>query len=244
MDGIALQDFILFSAATLAASLIAGLAGFAFGLVAAAIWLHVLSPLETTTLIVAFGLVVQGLSVWRLRRSLRFDRLWPFLVGGAMGVPIGAELLRWADPRHIRIGVGALLILFSLYSWFRPKLAVPTAGGRAADGSVGFLGGVLGGTTGLGGILPTVWCNLRNWPKDEQRAVFQTVAVAIFAVTVFWLGGTGAISAVTMHLFLIGLPLVLVGTWLGLRLYGRLDDARFRQAVLILLLVSGAVLLV
>jgi hypothetical protein len=243
MAGIALQDLVLFSAASLAASLIAGLAGFAFGLVAAAIWLHVLTPLQTTSLIVAFGLVVQGLSVWRLRRALRFDRLWPFLAGGAIGVPIGAELLRWADPQHIRTGVGTLLILFSLYSWFRPKLAVPTAGGRAADGSIGFLGGVLGGTTGLGGILPTVWCSLRGWPKDEQRAVFQTVAVAIFAVTVFWLGGTGAVSAVTMQLFLIGLPWVLVGTWLGLRLYGRLDDARFRKTVLILLLISGAVLM-
>ena len=188
--------------------------------------------------------MVQGLSVWRLRRSLRFDRFWPFLAGGAVGVPIGAELLRWANPQHIRIGVGALLILFSLYSWLRTKLAVLTAGGRAADGTVGFLGGVLGGTTGLGGILPTVWCNLSNWPKDEQRAVFQPVAVAIFAVTVFWLGSTGAVSAVTMELFLIGLPWVLVGTWLGLRLYGRLDDARFRRAVLILLLLSGAVLLV
>jgi hypothetical protein len=38
MDGIAPQDLVLFSAVTLAASLIAGLAGFAFGLVAAAIW--------------------------------------------------------------------------------------------------------------------------------------------------------------------------------------------------------------
>jgi uncharacterized protein len=152
--------------------------------------------------------------------------------------------LRWADPQHIRTGVGTLLILFSLYSWFRPKLAVPTAGGRAADGSIGFLGGVLGGTTGLGGILPTVWCTLRGWPKDEQRAIFQTVAVAIFGVTVSWLGGTGAVSAVTMQLFLIGLPWVLVGTWLGLRLYGRLDEGRFRKAVLILLLISGAVLMV
>jgi uncharacterized protein len=244
MDGITPQDLLVFSAATLAAALIAGLAGFAFGLVAAATWLHVLTPLQTTTLIVAFGLVVQGLSVWRLRRSLRFDRLWPFLAGGAVGVPIGAELLRCAEPRHIRIGVGALLILFSLYSWFRPKLAVPTAGGRAADGGIGFLGGVLGGTTGLGGILPTVWCNLRSWPKDEQRAVFQTVAVWIFAIAVFWLGGTGAVSAVTVHLFLIGLPWVLAGTWLGLGLYGRLNEAGFRQAVLILLLVSGATLLV
>jgi uncharacterized protein len=217
MDSTAPQDLVLFSAASLAASLIAGLAGFPFGLVAAAIWLHVLTPLQATSLIVAFGLVVQG---------------------------PGAELLRWADPQHIRIGVGTLLILFSLYSWFRPKLAVPTAGGGAADGSIGFLGGVLGGTTGLGGILPTVWCTLRGWPKDEQRATFQTVAVAIFAVTVFWLGGTGSVSAATMYLFVTGLPWVLVGTWLGLLLYGRLDDARFRKTVLILRMVSGVVLLV
>src|SRR5919106_4981170 len=88
MDGIAPQDLVLFSAATLAASLIAGFAGFAFGLVAAAIWLHVLTPLQMTTLIVAFGFVVQGLSLWRLRRSLRFDRLWPFLAGGAGGVSV------------------------------------------------------------------------------------------------------------------------------------------------------------
>ena len=63
-------------------------------------------------------------------------------------------------------------------------------------------------------------------------------------MTVFWLGGTGSVSVVTTQLFLLGLPWVLAGTWLGLRLYGRLDEARFRQAVLLLLLVSGAVLLV
>jgi uncharacterized protein len=108
--------------------LISGLAGFAFGLVAAAIWRPVLTPRQTTTLIVASGLVVHALSVWGLRQSLPFDRLWPFLSSGAFGVPIGAELWRWAEPQQIRVGVGALLILFSLYSWFRTKLTVPTAG--------------------------------------------------------------------------------------------------------------------
>ena len=61
----------LFVAATFAAALVAGVAGFAFGLVAAAVWLHVLTPLQTTTLIVAFGLIVQGYSVWKLRRALK-----------------------------------------------------------------------------------------------------------------------------------------------------------------------------
>jgi uncharacterized membrane protein YfcA len=52
-------DLTLFLAATFLAALVAGLAGFAFGLVAAAAWLHVLTPVQTASLIVAFGLIVQ-----------------------------------------------------------------------------------------------------------------------------------------------------------------------------------------
>jgi uncharacterized membrane protein YfcA len=51
------------------------------------------------------------------------------------------------------------------------------------------------------------------------------------------------LSNVTLRLFWIGLPAVLVGTWLGLKLYGKLDERGFRLVVLVLLLVSGLTLL-
>ena len=111
------------------------------------------------------------------------------------------------------------------------------------DAGVGFLNGVLGGMTGLAGILVTIWCGLRGWPKDVQRAVFQPAAVAIFAFSAVWLGAKGAVAADTVGLFLIGLPVLLAGTWAGLKLYGRLDESGFRKLVLILLLISGAVLI-
>ena len=57
----------IFLVATFAGALVAGLSGFAFGLVAASLWLYILSPVQTATLIVAFGLIVQGYSVWKLR---------------------------------------------------------------------------------------------------------------------------------------------------------------------------------
>jgi uncharacterized membrane protein YfcA len=41
----------------------------------------------------------------------------------------------------------------------------------------------------------------------------------------------------------IGLPFLLAGTWLGLRLFGRIDEAMFRKIVLALLFISGAVLI-
>jgi uncharacterized membrane protein YfcA len=241
MDGFPL-NLPIFLVATFLGALVAGLSGFAFGLVAASVWLYVLTPLQTATLIAAFGLIVQGYSVWKLRHALDWRRLWPFIAGAAIGVPVGVAVLTWANPAYVRAGVGVVLVLYSLYAWFRPALK-PVAARPATDIGVGFLNGILAGITGLAGILVTIWCGLRGWPKDQQRAVFQPVAVAIFVMTAAWIGAKGAITPDTIRLFLFGLPGLFVGTWLGMKLYGRLDEAAFRKIVLVLLLLSGAVLI-
>ena len=243
MDGMTLE-LTLFLIATFAGALVAGLSGFAFGLIASAIWLYILTPLQTATLIIAFGLIVQGYSVWKLRGALDWRKLWPFVAGAALGVPVGVSILTWANPAHVRMGVGAFLVLYSLYALLRPAMAPVKAGGALADAGIGFLNGVLGGITGLAGILVTIWCGLRGWPKDVQRTVFQPVAVAIFLMSALWIGAKGAITPDAIKLFLIGLPALFAGTWAGLKLYGRLDEASFRNVVLVLLLISGAVLII
>jgi uncharacterized protein len=243
MDVVTL-DLAVFLGATFVAALVAGLAGFAFGLVAAAAWLHVLTPLQTASLIIAFGLIVQGVAVWKLRRALQWGRLWPFLIGGLVGVPIGVALLRWANPDAMRAGIGVLLVLYSIHGLVRPAMKPIDGGGAPADAGVGVLNGILGGATGLAGIIVTVWCGLRGWPRDAQRAVFQPIGVSVFAMSAVVLGASGSVDAETVRLFAIGLPILLAGTWLGLRLYGHLDEAGFRKVVLALLLVSGAALVV
>ena len=244
MDGFTILDLALFAAGTFAAAFVTGLAGFAFGIVAAAVWLHFLAPAQAAALIVAFGLIVQGVSVWKLRRAIKWPRLAPFLVGGVIGVPVGAELLRWTAPGNLRIAVGAILVLFSLWNLFRPSLASMARAGVTADGAVGVVNGVIGGATGLAGIAAVIWCSLRGWPPAEQRAVFQPSGVAVFAMTGLWMGGTGMIGSATLALFLIGLPALAVGTWAGLKLFGKLHDAAFRRVVLVLLLISGLSLLI
>ncbi|WP_027573811.1 sulfite exporter TauE/SafE family protein [Bradyrhizobium sp. WSM1743] len=242
MDGIAIE-LPLFLFATFAGALVAGLSGFAFGLVAASLWLYVLTPLQSASLIVGFGLLVQGYSVWKLRAALDWRRLWPFIIGAVVGVPAGVSLLTWADPKSVRIVVGVTLIAYSLYAFLRPQLKLATAVPPAADVTVGFVNGLLGGLTGLAGIVVTIWCNLRGLPKDVQRATFQPVAVVVFAMAALWLGVKGSLTLDTAKLFALGLPFLFAGTWLGLKLFGRIDEAAFRKIVLALLLVSGVALL-
>ena len=66
--------------------------------------------------------------------------------------------------------------------------------------------------------------------------------VAASALTALSLGIAGVVTAETINLYLLGLPLLLAGVWIGFKLYGTLDDALFRKVLLVLLLISGLVL--
>jgi uncharacterized protein len=240
MDGIVLGLFLL---AAFIGGFASGLAGFAMGFVVSGVWLHLISPIQTTTLIVGYGLWTQGYGVWKLRHSLSWRNLAPFIIGGTIGVRIGTTLLTHIDPAYLRSGIGLLLVLYSIYGFaqlgFRPLPA-----GFAADGGIALLNGLLCGLTGLPGFIITIWCQLRGWTKDVQRAVFQPVMLAAIVATAISLSVTGALTADTVKLYLLGLPALLAGLWLGFKLYGKLDDAAFRKLILLLLLISGLALIV
>jgi uncharacterized protein len=235
MDGVVLGLFLL---AAFIGGFASGLAGFAMGFVVSGIWLHILTPIQTTTLIVGYGLLTQGYGVWKLRRALAWRNIAPFIVGGAIGVPVGTILLTYINPAYLRSGVGVLLVIYGAYGLAQPKLK-PVAGSVSADAGVGFMNGMLAGLTGLPGFIITIWCQLRGWTKDVQRAVFQPVMLAAIVMNVISLGLVGAITADTMRLYLLGLPAMVAGLWLGFKLYGKLDDAAFRKMLLVLLLIAG-----
>jgi len=125
-----------------------------------------------------------------------------------------------------------------MYGLTRPALKPISGGGAPLDVGVGALNGVVAGVTGLAGIVVTVWCGLRGWPRDVQRTVFQPVGVATFVMCAIGVGVQGSVTQDTLQLFLIGLPVLLAGTWLGLKLYGKVNEGSFRKIVLLVLLLS------
>lgn len=224
------------------AALVAGVTGFAFALIAAAVLLHIFTPLQTATLTISFGLIVQGYGFWKMRHAFNWRRVWPYIAGGAPGAAIGIQVLRVANPAYMRTGIAAFLIAYAIYSLTRPAIK-PIQAGAAADAFVGFLSGALGSMAGFPGIIIVIWCTLRGWTRDVQRGVFQPVSVAMLAMAAVALSATGSITMSTVYLFLTGLPALALGTWVGFRLYGKVDDDLFRKIVLALLFSAGAFLL-
>jgi uncharacterized protein len=240
MDGSVLALFLI---STFFGGLTSGLAGFAAGLVVSGVWLHILTPIQTAVLIACYGIVNQSYTVWKLRHAFSWRRILPFIGGGLVGVPLGTALLTTIDPAAVRVVIGVLLVCFSIYNLIKPTVT-PIQAGAPTDAGIGVLNGLVGGLTGLGGVIITVWTQMRDWPKDVQRTVFQPVILATMTISAASFALSGAFTGDTVKLFFIGLPALLAGLWVGLKLYGRLDDVAFRKFILWLLLLSGIVLLI
>lgn len=226
-----------------AAAFAVGLSGFADALVATAIWLHVLAPAETTALVLACGTVMHGVSIIRLRRTIAPMRLLPFLLAAAPGIPLGAWLVTSVDAAAVRTAIGGLLVAYAALVLLGGGWTIGSRGGRAADGAIGFGGGVLAGLSGLSGLLPALWGDLRGWSRADRRAVTQPFIFATQAVALAWLVAGGHVGWDTAGRAAGCLPVLAAGVWLGLKAYGRIDDRQFRRVILLFLLASGISLL-
>lgn len=233
---------LIVGAGALCAGFVSGLTGFGTGLVALGFWLHVIEPALAAPLVVICSVVAQLQAVAIVRRAIDWRRLWPFLAGGIAGVPLGVAALDYVDAQSLRSVVGGFLVFYAGGMLLSGRLPVIRRGGRPADGAVGFGGGILGGAAGLSGALPTIWCGLRGWGKDVQRAVYQPFNLAILGWALIAQAGAGIMTAEVGRLALICLPGTLLGAWLGIRAYGHVDDRQFRHIVLWLMLASGLTL--
>ncbi len=226
-----------------AGGFVQGLSGFAFGLVAMAVWAWWLDSVLAGPLVVLGSLVGQLLSLRSIRRGFDPRRVLPFVAGGLLGVPLGVALLRRIDPLTFKLAVGVLLAVWCSAMLLARDLPRVARGGRLADAGAGLVGGVMGGLGGLTGPAPTLWAALRGWDRDAQRAVFQVFNLAIHGLTMAVYLATGTVSAEAARLLLVVAPAMLVPTLVGARLYRRFSDAAFRKAVLGLLAASGVVLI-
>lgn len=233
---------VLVLAGAFSAGFVSGLSGFAFAMVSLGFWAHTLAPTVAAPLIVACAAVAQIYAMRQLRRGLRLDLALPFIVGGFLGIPIGAWLLTWIDRESFRLAVGIFLVSYAVVMLALGKTPPFHWGGKLADIFIGWTGGVMGGIAGLTGATPTLWCALRGWSREDQRGAMQPFNFALQLAAIAAYGWQGLLTEEVGILFAIALPIMVIGVALGVALYRRIDDAWFRRIVLWLLLASGVTL--
>ncbi|MGI9483378.1 MAG: sulfite exporter TauE/SafE family protein [Hyphomicrobiales bacterium] len=239
--------FDIFEAGLLAfgallAGFVAGLTGFGTAMTALAFWLYVVPPVVAAPLAAICAIGAHVLSVRKIWRDFDLHAARPFLIGGIVGVPIGVSLLTWLSADTFKGIVGLFLVIYAGIMLSMKNPPAVSWGGRIADGVSGFIGGVLGGFSGLSGPVPTLWAILRGWGKERQRSVIQgfNMLVLTFAIAIF--AFKGMLTGSVLSAAIICIPATLVGSWFGTNAYLAIDAATFRRIVLVLLCISGTIL--
>ena len=236
-------DLALIAAGGFLAALVVGSAGFAFAIVVTGVWLYVLPPAQIVLLAAICATVLHIVSVWQYRREIEFRLLWPFVAGGALGVPLGVFALQRLDAGLFRHIFGAFMIAYSGDMLMRPRIPVlrlRPAIARIADGCVGWISGILGGFALLHGTLPAIWCSLRGWDKRRSRYIYQPYILITGVIVMVCVGATVPFDKSELIVPLaVSVPAMALGLWAGTRIFEMISEERFRRLVLWLILASG-----
>jgi uncharacterized membrane protein YfcA len=226
----------------LVAGFIQGISGFAFGLIATSLWAWTIEPQLVVPTVIFGSFLGQMISVNSVRKDIRVARVSPFLIGGLLGVPVGAALLPLLNASVFRLSVGTVLVAYCSVVLLGMRLPTITRGGRAGDLLVGWAAGLMGGASALSGPPMTLWCAMRGWAKDEQRATYQSFFIVTQILTMVMYVATGVINRHSVQLFWLVGPPIMLASWVGSRWYKRLSDARFTRYLFLVLLLSGLTL--
>jgi uncharacterized protein len=228
--------------AIFAAATVSSIAGFAFSAICGAMLFHLVArPVNAVEIMLLCSIAIQSLSVVTLKNAIDVRHLGRFLIGGALGLPIGLYLLTHVSGSIYMKCIGAFLVAYGLYMLFR-RTAAADCTHPAGDYIAGLCGGVTGGFAAFPGAFVTIWCGFKGWSKDRQRGVYQPfiLIMQVVALASVFLLQTTHVQTHSVDLAIIAyVPAALLGTWCGIAIFRRLSEVQFARSVNLLLIVSG-----
>ncbi len=218
-----------------------GLSGFGSILLALPL-LSIFLDIKTVIPLVALhGLVTTLILLIELRKHLERGKVLPIFVGSIPGIPIGVFFLKNMNTNTIQLAMGIILLSYGLFSlFFRPVVwQVKKAGVLLA----GFLAGCMGGALGAAGPPVIVYTSLQPWTKDQIKATLQGFYVASGLVVVLLHALSGLTTIPVLWYFLVSMPPLVLGTYLGSFFYGRIDESAYRKIMFLIITFLGASLI-
>jgi hypothetical protein len=220
------------------AGFIQGLSGFGSVLLALPLLAIILDIKAVVPVAALYGLSIALLLLVQLREHLEWRKVWPLLLGAALGVPIGVFFLKKLDRDMIQYTLGIILVSYSLYSLFFRTLG--SGIGERWGYVFGFLAGCLGGALGASGPPAIVYTSLQSWSKDEVKVTLQGFFVIAGLMVIFGHAISGITTAVVLRLFGVSVPAMVLGTYVGSYFYGMIEEQWYRRMVFIFLALLGA----
>jgi len=239
MSSIVLFIFLL----SIGASFVQRTTGFGFG-----IFIMTMLPFfmptygESTTLSGLLAITTSAVIVWRMRRHVAWQRLWPILLTFIMVSSVAIFALKRIEDQVLRQVLGVVLIVISIYfAAFSQRIKLPTT--KRVQVGAGTLSGLMGGFFGMQGP-PAVLYFIQSEPtKEYYMAMTQTYFLIGNVMMTLVRAYNGFLTTTVLTDYCFGLGGVIIGTSLGAFVFKRIPNRIFRYVVYAYIAVSGVIIL-
>jgi uncharacterized membrane protein YfcA len=200
-------------------------------------------PLDTATPLVGLmGITASSAILIRHWRDVHIKSVWPLIVYTLVGIPIGILLLKGLYENVMKSILAVVIIAFSLYKLFKPKLF--TLANDKLACIFGLASGILGGAYNTNGPPVVIYGTLRRWDPEKFRATLQGYFFPTGASIAIGHCIGGLWTRPVLQNYAFSLPVILVAIFLGGRINRRIPKARFDNYIYVFLVILGACLLV
>ncbi|EAX48772.1 protein of unknown function DUF81 [Thermosinus carboxydivorans Nor1] len=214
------------------------LTGFGYALAAAPLLAFAMNPKEVVLFILFSGLIIKAALTVKTWHVGRVASVMPIFLASLVGALPGAIVLRYISDSALKLFIGIVLLAATAAMNANIRLNIRRHG--LAKAVTGLISGFLASTTSLNGPPVVLYYMNEGENKDILRAnlarYFLLGNSASFLMSVI-IGGVQLSKLVAP--MVLALPGLLIGFWLGEKLFSRLDAAHFRRIGLAVISVSG-----
>lgn len=246
MDTFGVADYALFACAVTLGFAVRGGAGFGGGIVAVPL-LALIAPLSMvvpfTSALNTIASVLYGGTHWRKVEWRELARITPYAVAGAV---IGIALLAHVDSRPLKRIFGVFVMAYAAYMLYAAgeMPAIPRRWLMPLAAVLSVIGGAIGSLFGgAAGPVFVMYLNALKIEKDRFRATLTLLMIALGFTRILGYAAIGMYTTPVLTLLVLGVPLMLLGGYLGNRIVQRLNQRRFNQAVGSIIFISGILLI-
>ena len=240
MNSIVIAIFLL----SIGASFVQRTTGFGFG-----IFIMTMLPFflptygEATTLSGLLAITTSAVIVWRLRKYVTWQRLWPILLSFIVVSTIAIFALTRVEDHILKQILGVALILISIYfAIFSQRIKLPTT--KRVQVTAGTLSGLMGGFFGMQGP-PAVLYFIQSEPtKEHYMAMTQTYFLIGNVMMTIVRAYNRFLTTTVLTNYCFGLGGVIIGTYLGTYVFRHIPNRIFRYIVYVYIALSGVIILI
>jgi uncharacterized protein len=235
-----LQALAIFLLAA-SAAVVQSLTGLGFGLIIVPPLVMVLGAKDAVVVSNVLGTVLSGVMLTRIHARVEWRMNIVLLISAVVGMPLGLAILILIDPDLLQVIIACTVIVFTIL--LARGMRIHSAG-LAGDAISGLLSGILRMSTSMSGPPVVIYLQGRGLTSDRFRATLAAFFVCSGCISIVLFAVSGQFSRKIGLELLPGLPALLLGLTIGGALYRRIDEVRFRRAVLAVLFISAGLAIV